>query len=211
MIRFAFAVALAAAPAGPASAQDIGGMDNIIEAIEGYEPPAPPPPERSARKGAAPGAAQSGTVLSIDRKTGRVKVKTASGVVSVPVTAATRMSKGGKKIRLSGLKAGDKVRFQLSGGIARSLSVLGKDKRITPGEESPVRIEISGPSGSDEAASSGDDGRASASGGEEPGGGEPPPSGPPPDDTGGGESGGGDAGHGEEAGAGGEPGHSGDE
>jgi hypothetical protein len=64
-----------------------------------------------------------GTVSSVDSDGGQVVIKTADGEQPLKVSPSTKISKGGKEIKLADIKAGDKVTVVVEEGAVKTIAV----------------------------------------------------------------------------------------
>jgi Cu/Ag efflux protein CusF len=67
-----------------------------------------------------------GTVSSVDSDGGELKIKDAEGEEkTLPVSSSTKISKGGKEIKLADIKTGDKVRYIVEEESVKEIEVEG--------------------------------------------------------------------------------------
>jgi hypothetical protein len=67
-----------------------------------------------------------GTVSAVDSGGGQLKIKDAQGAEkALKISSSTKISKGGKEIKLADIKVGDKVRCAVEGESAQTVEVEG--------------------------------------------------------------------------------------
>lgn len=67
-----------------------------------------------------------GTISAVDADGGELKVKDAAGAEkAMKVAPSTKISKGGKAIKLADIKVGDKVQAVVEEGAAKTIEVEG--------------------------------------------------------------------------------------
>lgn len=67
-----------------------------------------------------------GTISAVDADGGELKVKDAGGAEqALKIGSSTKLSKGGKAIKLADIKVGDKVQAVIEGGAVKAIEVEG--------------------------------------------------------------------------------------